>query len=190
MRHKYHTRAIVLSRSVAGEDSANIALLTADFGLVRARAQGVRKRGAKNAAALQTLSACEIGLVRGKEGWRVAGAVLEDAWFAKLDRPARTRAGRMLAFIQRLVHGESPDPALYQILALFLAALEGKPASLHDAAEILTALRLLRTLGLDAGDLPGGSEFQPLSDELLKETIGKRADIIARVNRGIAASHL
>ena len=190
MRHKYHTRALVLSRYPAGEDSASVALLTADFGLIRARAQGVRKRGAKNASALQTLSSCEIGLVRGADAWRIASAVLERPWSAELEYPARERAGRMLALMLRLVRGEAPDPALYQILTAFLSALAEQPSALHDAAEILTALRIMRTLGLDAGDLPGGSELVPLTPDLLDEATAQRSDIVKRVNRGLEASHL
>jgi DNA repair protein RecO len=190
MRHKYHTRAIVLARYPAGEDSASVALLTADFGLIRARAQGVRKRGAKNAASLQTLSAIDIGLVRGKDAWRVASALLETNWFEALSRPARVRAGRMASLLLRLVPGESPDPALFRILETFLDALAREPEESQDAAEVLTALRILRALGLDAGELPGGTEFAPLSAELLNEALAARGDLVKRVNRGLAASHL
>ena len=190
MRHKYHTKAFVLARYPTGEDSLAIALLTADFGLITARVQGARKRGAKNAAAIQTLASCDIGLVRGKEQWRVASGVLERAWFTELPPHARERAGRITALILRLVRGEAPDPVIYRIFETFLSALATEPQSLHDAAEVLTALRLLRVLGLDAGELPGGTEFGPLLPELLAEASASRTDLITRVNRGISASHL
>jgi len=51
MRHKYETRGIVLSRSPLGEANAFVTLLTPELGLVRARAQGVRRSGAKLSAA-------------------------------------------------------------------------------------------------------------------------------------------
>mgnify|MGYP001567250827 CR=1 FL=1 len=77
MRYKYETRGIVLSRAPSGEANAFITLITPELGLVRARAQGVRKPGAKLAAALATFAESSLVLVRGKEDWRIAGAVLE-----------------------------------------------------------------------------------------------------------------
>ena len=47
---------MVLSRAPKGEANASIVLLTQDIGLVRARAQGVRRSGAKLAAALATFA--------------------------------------------------------------------------------------------------------------------------------------
>jgi recombinational DNA repair protein (RecF pathway) len=64
MRHKYSTTAIVLSRTPLAEASALVTLLTADVGLIRARAQGVRKPGAKMASALQTLIESDVMLLR------------------------------------------------------------------------------------------------------------------------------
>src|SRR3989338_9216530 len=96
MRHKYETRGIVLSRSSLGEANAFITLLTPELGLVRARAQGLRRSGAKLAAALPTLAESSVVLVRGRDGWRLAGAVLEENWFARIQRAAaRARAARV-----------------------------------------------------------------------------------------------
>ena len=84
MRIKYQTRGIVISRVHTGEANTTIALLTEQVGLVYARAQSLRKPGAKLAHALTTLAESEVVLVRGKEEWRVAGAVLEENWFQRL----------------------------------------------------------------------------------------------------------
>ena len=48
-----------------------VTLLTPELGLVRARAEGVRRSGAKLAHALQTLHASDVILVRGKLRRRV-----------------------------------------------------------------------------------------------------------------------
>ena len=86
MRHKYDTRGIVLSRLPLGEANAFITLLTPELGLVRVRAQGIRMPGAKLASALATFAESSLVLVRGREGWRLAGAVLEENWFKRLER--------------------------------------------------------------------------------------------------------
>lgn len=189
MRHRYETRGIVLSRSPLGEANALITLLTPGLGLVRARAQGVRQSGAKLAAALTTFAESSMVLLRGKEGWRIAGAVLEARWLTRLEEvSARASAVRIVGFIVRMVADEANDPVLFQIVKSFFEALVTLPIELHEAAEVLAALRILAALGLDAGDIPGSeSDF---SVALLTGVQENRVEYIARINRGIAASDL
>jgi DNA repair protein RecO len=196
MRHKYATPAIVLSRTPLSEASSLVTLLTSDVGLVRARAQGVRKPGAKMAGALQTLVECDVMLLRGKEGWRLAGALHTTDWFRKLSRPARLRAGRIASLLLRLVHGETSDASttFYTIFIQYLDVLSELSDSetdevLADAAECLVALRILRALGVDAGMIPG-ELVGGYTPDIFESVIENRADFIARINRGIAASGL
>ncbi len=189
MRHKYETRGIVLSRSPLGEANAFVTLITVDVGLVRARAQGLRRPGAKLAAALTTFAESDVVLVRGKEGWRVAGAVLAENWFMRLGgAESRTRAGRISSLLLRLVAGEIRDPALSQIIRGFFETLATLPEETHEAAEVLAALHVLSALGLDAGDIPSGvSMFAP---EPLADISKNRTKYIVRINNGLDASGL
>lgn len=189
MRVKYHTRGIVLARLHSGEANSTIVLLTPDVGLVYARAQGVRKSGAKLAPALGTLAENICILVRGKEGWRITGAVLEDDWFSKLPSfETRSRAARISSLVARLVVGEERDHALYPIIISFLKALATLPEESHESIEILAALRILTVLGLDIGEVPIDD---PLFGSDLLATIQRdRVKYIARINNGIAASGL
>ncbi len=183
MRPKYVTEAIVLKRTPLAEAASLVTLLTNEFGLVSARAEGLRKPGAKLAHALQTLDACTVTLVRGKEAWRVSGAMLEHHWFEALDHESRERAGRMSALLLRLVHGEVNDPRLFSLFSHFLAALPELSEESRDTLEIETALRMLGLLGLDAGPLPEIDTYEPLLEE-------KRRELVMRINRGILASGL
>ncbi|MFA6414546.1 MAG: recombination protein O N-terminal domain-containing protein [Candidatus Paceibacterota bacterium] len=189
MRHKYETRGIVLARTSLGEASALVTLLTPDLGLLRARAQSVRWSGAKLSAALTTFAESRLVLVHGREGWRVAGAVLEVNWFQKIAHAkARTVAARVSGLLVRLVGGETSDSRLFGVVRGFFEALETLTEDTHEAAETLAALRVLAALGLDAGDIPGAaSEFTlPVLDEVRRE----HSRYIARINNGIAASGL
>ena len=186
MRHKYSTRGIVLARTPLGETNALLTLLTEDLGLVRARAQGVRRPGAKLAASLATYAESELVLVRGREGWRVTGATLAVPWFARLSCPARPRAGRISGLLLRLVAGEVAELQLFPLLVRFFDALSTVGEGEHDAAECLAALSILATLGLDAGEVPA-----PVFDaNALAALSAKRGDYISRINRGIEASGL
>jgi len=189
MRHKYETRGIILSRSPLGEANAFVTLITPSLGLVRARAQGVRQSGAKLSAALATLSESSLVLVRGKEDWRIAGAVLEENWFVRLQKPSpRARVARVSGLLLRLVGDGTRDSALFSIIVGFFKALSALPEDTHRAAEILAVLRILSVLGLDAGEIPG--EVSEFSLPLLARIREKRTSYVARINRGIEASGL
>ena len=175
MRHKYVTRAIVLNRFPARESGLTLTLLTEDFGLVRARAEGLRKSGAKLASSLQTLCECDVTLVRGKDGWRLTGALLSENRFRGLAVPARASAARVAALFLRLMPPDAHEPGFFILYADFLKRLPVLGQEEQDTLECTVALSLLGMLGLDEGT----------SVEILDKN-----DTIVRVNRGIAASGL
>lgn len=189
MRHKYETRGIVLSRTPSGEANAFVTLLTPTLGLIRARAQSVRRSGAKLSAALVTFSESDLMLVRGKDGWRVVGAVLAENWFTKMEQVApRRRAARVSGLLIRLVAGEVPESELFPIIRGFFEALVTLPENAHESAEMLAALRALSVLGLDAGEIQG--ELSAFAPALLASVEVDRTNYVARINRGIIASGL
>ncbi|MDB4991875.1 MAG: repair protein RecO, repair protein RecO [Parcubacteria group bacterium] len=192
MRHKYSTRALVLARIPAGEESITASLLTEDFGLIRARSQGARKGSAKMSAGMQTLSESDVTLLRGKDIWRMAGAVLETNWARELDAAARKRAARVLELADRLIRGEHADPELFLILTSFLRALPERTEDEQDAAEMLAVLRMLHALGVDAGDTYGEPDDYSSGSEksALARAIEDRSALIARINHGITESGL
>jgi DNA repair protein RecO len=188
MRHKYRTAALVIGRVPHGEANLTATLLTRDFGVIFARAQGARKPGAKMAAGLQTLTHTEVTLLRGKDGWRLAGTILLDDYPHLLPGTARTRAARVFSLIDRLVRGESPDPRLYELAHAYSEALVLASDDAAETAEALAALRALGLLGLDAGESLGATtDFSP---EAIERAAADRTELIARINRGIAASGL
>ena len=189
MRHKYDTCGIVLSRSSLGEANAFVTLLTPELGLVRVRAQGLRRPGAKLAAALATFAESSVVLVRGREGWRLAGAILEENWFKRLGNvDARRRAARVSGLLLRLVAGEAHDPSLFLIVKGLFETLSKLPEDVHEAGEILAALRVIKALGFDGGEIPGGASV--FTEPLLAAVLKNRASYVARINHGIVASGL
>ncbi len=189
MRHKYETRGLVLARTHTGEANTFVTLLTPDLGLVHARAQSLRKPGAKLAASLATLAESEVVLVRGKEGWRVTGAVLDESWFKRVEHDdARDRIARVSGLVLRLVAGEAQDTEIFLVMKGFLEALATLAQDRFEAAEVLVVLRMLAALGFDSGDVSGdASDFTPAT---LSTVMNNRKAYIARINAGIAASGL
>lgn len=188
MRHKYTTRAVVLGRLPHGEANLLITLLTQDFGLIRARSQGARKPGAKMAAGIQSLATADITLLRGKDGWRMAGAVLDENWSQELTADARERAAKVVTLTERLVRGEETDPHLFDMVFAFLRSLSGLSEDQYEAAEMLAALRVLQFLGHDAGDTYGADD--DYSEYALGLATEHRTELLARINHGITASGL
>src|SRR3989344_4510493 len=74
MYQKYSTDALVLGNHERGESARVYAMYTRDFGLVRARVAAVRSEHSRMRYALQNYSYAKVSLVRGKRGWRAAGA--------------------------------------------------------------------------------------------------------------------
>jgi recombinational DNA repair protein (RecF pathway) len=189
MRHKYETHGIVLARAHAGEATTFVTLLTPDLGLVHARAQSLRAPGAKLASSLATLSESEVVLVRGKDGWRLTGAVLAENWFQRLPSlESRTTVARVSGLLLRLIAGEAQDVEIFPVMKGFIEALVTLPEDMHEAAEILVVLRALAALGLDTGLIPG--EAGDFTEPLLIEVQKSRTSYIARINTGISTSGL
>jgi recombinational DNA repair protein (RecF pathway) len=188
MQHKYRTEALVLGRYPIKEHDAQVVLATEDFGVIRARVGGLRKSGSKMAAGLQTLAESNVALIRAKDGWRLAGAVVCTHWAEALPRAARSRFARLAELTQRLSHGEESEPRVYAELIAFARALSQLSEEAQDAAECLAALRILHILGHDAGELPGG--FADYSETALTPFADDRKSYIARVNHGISVSGL
>jgi len=176
----------VLARTPLAEASASLSMLTEEFGLIRARAQGIRKPGAKLAGAVQTFAECDVILVRGKDGWRLSGANLVHNRFRDLSPDGRKRAGRIASLMLRLIHGEANDPIPFTLFAEFLEVLPTLSEAQADAAETLVALRLLTFLGLADTALPETG----YAGELLEKITQERSDYIRKINRGLSASGL
>ena len=161
-------------------------LLTPQFGLIRARAQGIRASGAKLAGSFQTLTECSVRLVKGKDVWRVRGGSPITLWSQQLSSTSKERAGKVAGLLIRLLHGEVEDETFYDVYMGFLAELKTDSPEEQEAAECLAVLRILQALGLDAGELPG-VEY---TKETLSTVLTDQRSYIARINRGIAASGL
>lgn len=188
MRHKYDTRGIVLSRAPFGETHARLAILTEEVGLVFARASGVRRKESKLAHALVTLAESDLVLVEGREGWRVAGAVLAENWFLRMRAAdARRAAARVVGLALRLSSTDAREANLYPLMRDFFEALSRDEAP-SDGAELVAAAGVLATLGWS--DERMGGVGTPFSDENLARVALERERYVILINRGITASGL
>src|ERR1700733_3333657 len=115
MYQKYQTEALILKSFEQGEADKVFALFTHDFGLVRARASAVRSEHSKMRFAMQKYARAKVSLVKGKRGWRAAGA--SSLKSASGDLRGITTFARISELVLRLVHGEEKNDYLFAALS-------------------------------------------------------------------------
>lgn len=189
MYQKYSTSALVLGSRETGEADRTFALYTQDFGLVWARASAVRSESSKMRAALQSCSRARVSLVRGKRGWRLAGAASERS---AIGRPfsAVSAFARTAELVLRLVHGEERNEYLFAALADAHEALFA--GADHAPVEIVCVARVLFSLGYLSAEALETTLFAHTAYGVpeLTEAGEKRAALLAHINRAISETQL
>jgi len=152
MHHIYKTRAIILNSYSFREADKQLSLLTEDFGLIRAIAQGTRKTESKLRPSIQDYSVAEVALVKGRNGWRLTNAKIDYSISAKIENKKLLKSfAQSLNLIERLVLGESED-GLFKIVSKFAQFyVEHQQQILHNDQiknlESIFVLNILESLG-------------------------------------------
>jgi recombinational DNA repair protein (RecF pathway) len=156
----YTTRGFILNSGPTGEASKLYSIYTEDFGLIRAKAQGVRLIQSKLRYALEDYSLCTFSLVKGKEVWRLTGSQAEIH-----SKESSLIRARILNLVRRLVQGEEKNQSLFNAL------LKLTDKDIPDEVSALT--QILSILGyLDLASIEGKSEREVLMaiNKAIKET--------------------
>jgi len=140
------TDTFVIDVEYRGEADAFFYLYTEELGLVRAFAQGIRLQGSKLKGHLDIGGLAFVSLVRGREFWRIVGA-LRMIELPLSDRKKINLTARVLNLVKRLVHGEEKNHNLFQNLRSFFDALKLIGANDLEKAEIVILMRVLNALG-------------------------------------------
>jgi recombinational DNA repair protein (RecF pathway) len=155
----YTTTGWVLSSAPSGEASRIYSIYTEDFGLIHAKAQGVRLLASKLRYNVEDYSLAVFSFVRGKEIWRLTGAEK----LAVPEKQSMLRA-RVLNLVRRLVQGEERNETLFAALSCLRE---------ESVSEISILSRVLSALGyLDLSSLSGKSDRESIAliNKALKET--------------------
>jgi DNA repair protein RecO len=193
MYQKYNTEALVLSSREFGEADKTFALFTRDFGLVRARASAVRSEKSKMRSALQNYSRANVSLVKGKRGWRVAGASAIQC--AVGDPRAIAVFARTAALIVRLVHGEEKNEYLFAALSEAhgaLMAMSENQISVTATIEIVCVARALYALGYLSAEALSTTLFAhtAYAGEHLAEAEALQDQLLSSINNAIAQTQM
>ncbi len=190
MYQKYQTDAIVLGSREAGENDRVFTLFTREFGLVRARASAVRTEKSRMRYALQNYARTNAALIRGKRGWRLAGASATQN--AHSDSRGLAAFARISELAVRLVHGEERNDFLFSILAETHTALTRSRTEEMSTIEIVCVARVLYALGYLSFEALDTTLFTHTAymGEHLREADVMRGTLLSMINKAIAETHL
>ena len=191
MHHKYNTEAFIL-KSLHHKDADKIYFLfTEDFGLVKARATGVRLLKSKLRYHLSDFNCLSVSLVRGKEYWRIVGAE-HPAGFKnnkKINQKILIFYAKIFSLVLRLVHGEEKNKELF--FAIKGSFLKAEDSGITIGLEYLTVARIMRSLGyLKTDGFESLFESYDYSEKvvMIAESMSKK--IIKEVNKSLNETHL
>lgn len=189
MYQKYHTEALVLAVRESGESDRMLALYTRDFGLVWARASAVRSEKSKMRYALQSHAHSTVSLVKGKRGWRAAGAVAR--FSIGQDRARIGTFARISELTLRLVHGEEANPYLFEALSEAHSALRANEIP-RETVEIVCVARILYALGYLSVEALETTLFSHTTYALehIHEAESMRDKLLLSINKAIAETQL
>jgi len=172
VHHIYTTPSLILRRDPL-DTSASYLILTRDFGLIRARAQGVRKDASRLKGTLQEYSLATIAYVQTKAGWKITTAIPErNFWNEITGGEARKILARIADVLIRLITGESKDEKIFTLTIDQCVRLE--QGIDPNEVEIAFLSRLLHLLGYMEKD------FAKLS----------KKELIQAINKGLRESQL
>ncbi|MEK7505658.1 MAG: DNA repair protein RecO [Patescibacteria group bacterium] len=188
----YNTEAVVLSGSPTSEGSRTFSLLTEDFGLIQAHAEGVRKSASKFRHALQTFSLVSVSLVRGRGKFRIIHANTTSSYreIMKSVPGALSLCGRISWLLRRMIPEEEKNRAVYLSVKEFFLLLPKMQEEQFPLLEIAAVMRILSALGY----FPARSEYHTLFEGDISLVLPRikdlRKNIIADINTALVDSHL
>lgn len=191
MYQKYHTDVLVLGSRESGETDRTVALYTREFGLVWARAAAVRTGHSKMRYALTHYSRSYVSLIRGKNGWRVAGAAAGTTAIDK-SQPGTRAFARISQLVMRLVAGEEESGYLFDVLAEAHGALMHADDAIAPTIELVCVARVLYALGYISAEAHETALFThtAYAHDALAEAEREQEAILRSINRALSETHL
>ena len=190
MYQKYYTEALILRSRDSGEADRIYTLYTKDFGLVVARASAVRSEHSRMRYALQSYSRATVALIKGRRGWRLAGAAaLSRAEAVSQGLPTFVRIAELLL---RLVTEQERNEYLFAVLAETHGALLKGEHKTHATIEIVCVARILYALGYLSPEALETALFAhtAYTGDHLHEAEVLREKLLASINRAITEAQL
>lgn len=188
----YHTEAFVMSTRNTGEADKTFNLFTKDFGVIRAKAMGIRKMESRLRYFVQDFKYIDASLVKGKTFWRLVSARPIHELNSKKSLTTSSRI-RGLQLIGKLAPEEESHAELFdELVSAFEFTSSTHPVvSEMEAIEALLVLKILSALGYwGEADALNGLARSPFTAETLARLASTKKSIIKELNKSLAATQL
>jgi len=189
----HQTKALILDVMDVGESNKFYWLLTREYGLVNASAQGVRLVKSKLNPYLQQYGFVIIEFVKGKEIWRITNAAPETSfYFSQLTKKSEEVVAKISLLLKRLYVGEESNEVLFDdLLDGFQKLSKAFDSKTVDALEIVIIIKILYHLGYWE-DHKGHYQLHlsSYSQEVLEKALQKKKDLRERITQSLRESHL
>ena len=196
------TPGFIIDSRTIGEADKHLTIFTRDLGLIRAIASGIRYEKSKLRYHVADFSFGSFSFVRGKEIWRLTNA--EEFNSQNLKPGDLELLARLALLLRRLLHGEEPNPQLFDQLYICVRYLGDKAVQAIEMTEMqsqtlesLIVIRILHSLGYVGNDKEVADCFMTdenglfsTSDGLLADLAAKKALINKHINKALKESHL
>lgn len=188
----YNTEAFVISSRNSGEADRTFKLFTKDFGVISAKATGIRKVESRLRFFVQDFKYIDASLVRGKNYWRLVSArPIHDLNSRKsLTTSSRIRS---LQLVGKLApEGESLPELFDELVAAYTFTSTTHPRSEDmESIEALIALKILHSLGY-WGDKQDESNLvkSPFNETAVESIKAVKKTIIKELNNSLRATQL
>ncbi len=201
MHHIHRTKAFVLKNYASKEADGNIVLLTENFGLIYAMAQGSRKMESKMRQSIQDFSRIDAALVSGRSGWRMVNVLFINNFYTDIKiMPLRESVCKVFGLIGRLIAGEMEDREIFEKVSEFVNFATKNQNELSAAAmvgsfEVIFLANILDILGyLKKTEETDRYLRRPPTLELIGDLANSSSrtnkKLVVEIDRAIKDSHL
>ena len=188
----YNTEAFVISSRNSGEADRNFKLFTKDFGVISAKATGIRKVESRLRYFVQDFKYIDASIVKGKNYWRLVSArPIHDLNSRKsLTTSSRIRS---LQLIGKLAPEGEPLTELFDELVAAYTYTSTTHPRMEDmeSIEALIALKILHSLGY-WGDKQSENDLvkSPFNETAIERIKVTKKTIIRELNNSLRATQL
>ncbi len=192
MHHIFHTEGFVLGSKNYREADKYYYILTRDFGLIYASAQGIRKISSKLRFVLQDFAYIRVDLVRGRDFWRITTASKTNLLEFVINPIALGITANISKLLRRLLAGEEANEKLFMDLVSGFSVLEkAKDKKEAHNIETIIVLRILNNLGyIGEGKISDEFILSPFEGDLIFQASENRNKILREINKALKETHL
>lgn len=189
MSHEiYTTKAFVISSENTGESDKTFFLFTKDLGLVRGRADGIRKLSSKLRFVLSDFAFCEVSFVAGKHGWKIVNSAPIHDFFPEISK-SESKV-KVLRLLKKVCPQDEPDEFLFNEILNGFLYLEKNTETENKNLEALLLMKVLSRLGYWADQ----ERFDFVKNSFEKQTLEtieeNKKEIIKELNKSLRATQL